>query len=97
MPLRHRRSSPGVAPRPDARPCLKNRSPSAAAPPIAPVRRSVAGIWPHWPPPCLSLLSACRFPSTRFHHVGRPVFSISTALEHSLPNHQLPSAETPPH
>src|SRR2546426_6647080 len=31
MPLRHRLSSPGVAPRPDARPCLKNVSPSAGA------------------------------------------------------------------
>src|SRR5207253_11104711 len=41
MPLRHRRSSAGVAPRLDARPCLKNGFPSAGDPPTPPVPRFV--------------------------------------------------------
>src|SRR5262245_4618122 len=40
MPLRHRRSSAGVVPRPDARPVLKNESPSVDARSVVPAPQS---------------------------------------------------------
>src|SRR5262245_60889353 len=87
MPLRHRRSSLGVAPRPDARLCLKNRSPSVAVPPVFPALRSV----------CLAFIAARLWLSFTPGYLIQMVFSLLHHPLLPLPQHVVTDIQIPGH